>query len=54
MAKGKNNRLDFKSNAIKAAKDFGYGDDVVKKIRAAKTDGEIDRIMKAARKEKFG
>lgn len=45
---------EFKSNAIKAAKDFGYGDDIVNKIRAAKSDSEIDRIMKAARKEKFG
>lgn len=46
--------INFKQNAIHAAQDLGYGDAVIKKIRAAKTDNEIDRIMRNARKEKFG
>lgn len=44
----------YKSNAIKAAKDFGYGDGVIEKIKASKDDIEIDRIMRKCRKEKFG
>lgn len=44
----------YKPSAIRAAKDLGYGDEVVRKIRAAKTDDEIERIMVSARHKKFG
>jgi hypothetical protein len=43
----------FKRQAIKAAKDFNYGDEVISKLKAAKTVAEMDRIMRTARKEKF-
>jgi len=36
--------------AMDAAKDLGYGPEVVSKIRAAKSDVEIERIMVTARK----
>lgn len=38
----------FKSSqkdAVKAAKDLGYGKEVMDKINAAKTEAEIQRIM---------
>lgn len=44
----------YKVQAIKAARDLQYGDEVVAKIKNAKTDGEIARIMITARKERFG
>ena len=44
---------EFKKQAIKAAKDLLYGDEVVKRLEAAKTIAEMDRIMKTARKEKL-
>lgn len=43
----------FRRQAIKAAKDLDYGEEVVLSLKAAKTVGEMDRIMKTARKEKF-
>lgn len=43
----------YKRQAIKAAKDLLYGNKVIKKIKKAKTEGEIDRIMRAARHEHF-
>lgn len=43
----------FRRDAIKAAKDFNYGDEVISKPKAAKTVAEMDRIMRTARKEKF-
>lgn len=46
--------IQNKNNAIHAAQDLGYGDEVVKKLRQAKTDVEIVRIMRKARLEKFG
>lgn len=39
---------------IRAAKDLGYGEDVIKRLETACTDGEAERIMKTARKKKFG
>lgn len=42
---------DYKRLAISAAKDFGYGDDVVKKIIKTKDDREISDIMEAARRK---
>ena len=44
----------YRSDSIKAAKDLGYGEQVIKRLRAAKTEGEICRIMTNARKEFFG
>ncbi len=41
----------YKKQAIKAAKDLRYGDEIIKKLKAASTDGEIERIMIGARKE---
>ena len=43
----------YKIQAIKAAKDLLYGDKVIEKIKKAKTEGESDRIMRAARHEHF-
>ena len=43
----------FKRQAVKAAKDLFYGDEVVKQLEAATTISEMDRIMKTARKERF-
>ena len=45
------NRKDenYKHWAIQAAKDLHYGEDVIKELKAAKTDDEIDRIMRNAR-----
>lgn len=40
----------FLGEAIKAAKDLRYGDEVVRKIRKAKSSCEISRIMATARK----
>lgn len=42
-----------RKNAIKAAKDFNYGDDVIDKLKAAKTISEVNRIMVDARHEKL-
>lgn len=36
-------------NAIKAAEDLGYPEEVVNKIKKCKTDSEISRIMATAR-----
>lgn len=44
---------EFKKQAVKAAKDLLYGDEVVKQLEATKTIAEMDRIMKTARKEKL-
>lgn len=43
----------FRREAIKAAKDFNYGDEVIQNLKDAKTIAEMDRIMRTARKEKF-
>lgn len=42
----------YRGEAIKAAKDLGYGEQVVRKIREAKSEAEIERIMFSARNEK--
>lgn len=44
-----NHGVHYKAEAIKAAKDLRYGDEVVRKIRKAKSSGEISRIMATAR-----
>lgn len=43
-----------KNRAIKAAKDLGYSSDVLTRIKNAKTDSELQRIMITARKQMFG
>ena len=45
--------FDYRKQAISAAKDLRYGDEVVKAIKKAKTHGEIQRIMVGARHEKI-
>lgn len=39
----------YRSQAVKAARDLGYGLDTITRIKEAKTESEIDRIMKSAR-----
>lgn len=39
----------YRREALRAAKDFGYSEKVITKIRAAKSDNEISRIMMGAR-----
>ena len=47
----KSNRgVHYKAEAVKAAKDLRYGDEVVRKIRKEKSSCEISRIMATARK----
>lgn len=45
--------IAFKRHAIKAAKDFRYGDEVIQKLKDAKTTEEVNRIMRTARHKKF-
>lgn len=45
-------KSNYKDEALKAAKELCYGNEVQKKIRLAKTDEEIERIMATARKTK--
>lgn len=39
----------YKTRTIKAAKELCYSEEVIAKLRAAKTDAEIERIMVQAR-----
>lgn len=48
-----NDLVIFRRQAIKAAKDLCYGDEVIEKLKAATTINEVDRTMRTARKEKF-
>ena len=41
-------------NMLLEATQLGYPDEVITKLKQAKTDGEINRIMMNTRKEKFG
>lgn len=41
--------LCYRKHAMRAAKDLGYGDEVIEKIEKAEDDHEIQRIMKSAR-----
>lgn len=57
MRKGTSKDTDFlgyRIDAVKAAKDLHYGDDVVKAINEAKSIGEIERIMRSARLRQSG
>lgn len=40
---------EYRRDAIRAAQDLGYGDEVISKIREAKNDYQISCIMKMAR-----
>lgn len=51
---GKESLSEYKHQASKAANDLCYGRGVAMKINNAKTIGEVERIMRTARKEKFG
>ena len=42
----------YKCDAIQAAKDLCYGEKVIERLREAKTEGEIARIMITARRER--
>lgn len=39
----------YRNDAMKAANELGYGMDVIRRIKDAKSEHEIDRIMKSAR-----
>ena len=41
----------YRRSAIQAAKDLGYRDYYINRLKVAKTEGEICRIMITARKE---
>lgn len=43
----------YKKDAVKAAKELRYGDNVVNRIKAAKTEAEIQRIMVTERHKRF-
>lgn len=50
-------RDGFKSckiEAVKAAKDFRYGKEVIEQLEKAETEGEISRIMITVRHNMFG
>ena len=44
-------KIDYRGNAIRAAKELRYGQTVINRIKAAKNDIEIERIMCTARKQ---
>lgn len=48
----KNDFVNYKRGAIRTAKDFSYGDEVIHDVKKAKTSDEISRIMNKARKNK--
>lgn len=43
-------KVDYRKNALKAAKELCYGPKVISEIQNAKTDAEIEPIMNIARK----
>ena len=43
---------NYRKQAMIAAKDLCSGNDVIEKIKAAKNDAEIERIMNTARHKK--
>ena len=42
----------YKKEALEAARDLCYSREVINKIREAKSDNEISRIMKSARERR--
>lgn len=45
-------RTSYRDDALAAAKDLLYGPDIIDRIKYAKTDAEIERIMIEARKSR--
>lgn len=43
-----------KKAALRAAKDFGYSNEIIKAVTNAVTEGEIEKAMMRGRKETFG
>ena len=43
----------YKEDAIQAAKELMYGDKVIERLKKAKTEADICRIMATARNEKI-
>lgn len=43
----------YRDIALTAARQLGYGNTVIEKIKEAKDDAEIERIMVTARKKTF-
>lgn len=43
----------YKKDAVKAAEELRYGDNVVNRIKAAKTEAEIQRIMTTERHKRL-
>ena len=39
----------YRKRALRACKDFGYPEEVYSRVKRAKTEGEIERIMHTAR-----
>ena len=50
LLKGLNELHSYKREAFEAAEDFGYGHDILMRIKDAKTVREITEIMQEARK----
>ena len=48
----RDNEEIYRKQAMTAAKDLCYGNEVIEKIKAAKNDAEIERIMNMARHAK--
>ena len=44
-------RINYRGNAIQAAKELKYDQSVINRIKAAKNDIEIERIMCTARNQ---
>lgn len=42
---------EYKAEAIIAAKELGYPKEVIKRLKKAESDAEIERIMVSARKK---
>ena len=42
---------NYKRHAIRAAKELGYSENVIKRLESATSEAEIERIMNTARKE---
>lgn len=48
----RDNEDNYRKQAMIAAKELCYGNEVIEKIKAAKNDAEIERIMNMARHAK--
>ncbi len=55
MSRGDKSPLErHRSEAIRAARDLRYGENVIRSISEAKTWEEINRVLRAARNGKIG